>query len=368
MKIKKYLLILFILLIISFSGILFVFLNQNKSISTLDQIKEKITENTDNSKPLLNPSALNWEEISSFALWEGRDSQAVVVYKNKIWLMGGVNGATRIISPGNVDYGNAPHFNDVWSSEDGTSWRLISNKAPWGKRRSMQVVDFKGKMFLMGGWGPEIGAKNDVWSSEDGVSWKKETSSASWEKREGHQVVVYKNKIWLTGGVNYSNHKIFNDVWSSEDGVNWKKETGSAPWTARWDHSIAGFNNKLWLVGGMDFEDIYNDVWSSEDGVSWVLVNKNHPFLSRQGFLLMDYKNKLWILGRLNTPQYGNGPNDVWYSEDGINWLKTKDDPRWTGREDFGAVVFKDKMWIIGGMDKDWKWKNDVWCSVSPDN
>ena len=147
MKIKKYLLILFILLIISFSGILFVFLNQNKSISTLDQIKEKITENTDNSKPLLNPSALNWEEISSFALWEGRDSQAVVVYKNKIWLMGGVNGATRIISPGNVDYGNAPHFNDVWSSEDGTSWRLISNKAPWGKRRSMQVVDFKGKMF-----------------------------------------------------------------------------------------------------------------------------------------------------------------------------------------------------------------------------
>src|SRR3989344_2514539 len=169
MKIIKYLLIiLFVLLIIFFLGILLIVYNQNKNISAREQI-----ENTRDFKPLLNPSSLNWEKMSSSAPWEGRDSQAVVVYKNKIWLMGGVNGSTRLISPGNVDYGNAPHFNDVWSSEDGVSWKLVLNKAPWGERRSMQVVNFKGKIFLMGGWGPEIGLKNDVWSSEDGVNWKK---------------------------------------------------------------------------------------------------------------------------------------------------------------------------------------------------
>ena len=355
-------LFLFFLTVIIIIGVIFLY--NYKKINN-----KEITEKTKEiliSEPVINPSTLIWEQITPSALFEGRDSQAVVVYKNKIWLMGGVNGSTRLIYPGNVDYGNAPHFNDVWSSEDGVNWQLVLNKAPWGKRRSMQAVNFKGKIFLMGGWGPEIGLKNDVWSSEDGIKWKLETSSARWESREGHQVAVYKNKIWLMGGVKYNSHKLFNDVWSSEDGVNWKKEADNAFWSPRWDHAIVGFNNKLWVIGGMDLKgNVYKDIWSSEDGANWFLVDDNPPFLSRQGFAMLDYQNKIWVIGRLNTSEYGNGTNDIWYSKDGVIWEKTKEDPLWTGREDFGAVIFKNKMWILGGMDKNWEWKNDVWRSKS---
>jgi len=116
----------------------------------------------------------------------------------------------------------------------------------------------------------------------------------------------------------------------------------------------------------MAFGDkIFNDVWSSEDGRNWSLVNNNPKFGLRQGLLATGYKNKLWVIGKLNIPMYGGGVNDIWFSEDGVIWQKTKKDPLWTGREDVGMIIFKDKIWIIGGMDSNWEWKNDVWCSTN---
>lgn len=280
--------------------------------------------------------------------------------------MGGVDANKRVISPGNVDYGNSPHLSDVWSSEDGKNWQLVLNKAPWGDRRSIQVVDFEGKMWLMGGWGPQIGYKNDVWSSEDGINWKLETASAAWPAREGHQLLVFQNKIWLIGGVKYTGHQFFTDVWYSDDGINWTEATKDTGWAPRWDFASEVFDNKLWTMGGMDFKgNIFKDIWSSTDGITWSLVNNNPPFASRQGGAIVDYENRLWVVSRLNIPLYGNGANDVWYSDDGINWQKTKQDPLWTGREDVGVVVFNDKIWVLGGMDKNWTWTNDVWYSTS---
>jgi len=316
-------------------------------------------------RPVFDPDSLNWEQTLSSAPWQERDSDAVLVYKDKIWLMGGLNANKQVISPGIVDYEKSPHFSDVWSSEDGLNWQLVSEKSPWGNRRSIQVVDFKGKMWLMGGWGPEVGYKNDVWSSEDGLNWKKEIDSAAWPAREGHSLLVFKDKLWLLGGVRYDKYQLFNDVWYSDDGVNWIEATNNAGWSARWDHGVAVFKDKLWLAGGMVFGGrMFNDVWSSEDGKNWSLANAKTDFQARQGHYVVDYKNKLWVVGRLDAATNG-GVNDVWYSDDGVNWQKTKNNPLWLGREDFGAIVFKDKVWILGGMDKNWTWRNDIWYSTS---
>ena len=314
-------------------------------------------------QPAFDPTSLNWEEAVSSAPWESRDSHAVVVYDNKIWLMGGLDANGHVISPGNVDYDNSKYFSDVWSSTDGVNWNLILDNAPWGKRRSIQLVNFEGKMWLMGGWGPEVGYKNDVWSSTDGVNWKLENASAAWPAREGHQLVVFQNKIWLIGGVRYDKRQLFNDVWSSSDGINWVEATYGAAWSPRWDHAVEVFNNKLWLIDGMVFGGkMFKDVWYSDDGANWVLANANPPFETRQGNFITDYKGSLWVIGRLDAAMNG-GVNDVWYSDDGIDWQKTKNNPLWLGREDFGAVVFKDKIWVIGGMDRNWEWTNDVWYS-----
>lgn len=317
---------------------------------------------------VFDPSSLNWEEMVSSAPWEKRDSQGVVVYNGKIWLMGGLDATGHVTSEGNVDYDNSKHFGDVWSSKDGTNWIKVADKSPWGNRRSIQPVDFNGKMWLMGGWGPEVGYKNDIWSSEDGVNWKLETASAAWPSREGYQLVVFQNKIWLIGGVRYDKHQLFNDVWYSPDGVNWTEATNNAGWSPRWDHSVGVFNNKFWLIGGMVFGGkMFKDVWYSVDGANWVLANANPPFETRQGGFVAGYKSKLWVIGRLDASING-GVNDIWYSEDGVEWQKTKNNPLWLGREDFGAVIFDDKIWVIGGMDRNWTWTNDVWRSTIKSN
>ena len=363
MKKPNLLIILSLVAVVTISGIIFG--NYKKGAPSKNNISTSTTEPS-RPNPAFDPASLDWQEAVVSAPWGERDSFGALVFKNKIWIMGGVDATKRVISPGNVDYGNAIHLSDVWSSEDGKNWRLIRDDAPWGKRRSMQVVEFNGKIWLMGGYGNDMGNKNDVWSSVDGVKWKLETSSAAWPTREGHQVVVFKNKIWLIGGVNYGRHQALNDVWYSSDGINWTEATENGGWTPRWDFASEVFHNKLWMIGGMDLDDnVFKDIWSSEDGFNWTLVNKNPPFTPREGFTALDYQNKLWVVSVLDIPKYGSSVNDVWYSSDGINWEKTKKDPLWNGKEDVGVVVFKDKIWVMGGMNKYWKWTNDIWYSTS---
>lgn len=327
-------------------------------------VSQDAATQTPELEPEFNPYLLNWQQAVASAPWQARDSHAVLVYKNKIWLMGGLNANGHVLRPGFVEYEKAKHMSDVWASNDGLSWQQIAKTSPWGERRSMQVVDFNGKIWLMGGWGPKVGYKNDIWSSEDGVNWQKEVDSAAWPAREGHSLLVFNDKLWLIGGVRYEDNKLFNDVWYSSDAINWKEATVNAPWPARWDHSVCVFNDKLYLAGGMVFGGkMFRDIWSSLDGINWKLVNENPPFLARQGFFMAEYKEKLWISGRLDAALNG-GIDDVWYSSDAINWQKTKNNPLWLGREDFGAVVFEDKIWILGGMDRNWTWQNDIWYSI----
>jgi D-alanyl-D-alanine carboxypeptidase len=70
----------------------------------------------------------------------------------------------------------------------------------------------------------------------------------------------------------------------------------------------------------------------------------------------------MYTLGRLNDDTT-TGQNDIWYTRDGSTWQKTNEDPPWLGREDHGALVYKDRLWVLSGMDVNWHWNNDVWRS-----
>jgi len=341
--------------------------------------------------------SLRWEQSSSSTIpWGARDSHALAVFKDALWLMGGLDGnglVTRDKFGEHVEYWRAPHFDDVWMSTDGYNWKLITDNAPWGKRRSAQAVEFKGKLWLMGGWGPEIGYHSDVWSSEDGVRWEEATAKAEWPAREGHSLAVWQDKLWLIGGVRYDLRTTFSDVWSSADGSNWERVTDNAPWLSRWDHAAVAFQNRLYLTAGMDLRgNTFHDVWVSDDGARWELITNNPPWRERQGHVLLDYRGALWMVGRLNDADSGNGParqqptprlqtpgasatggqaqalaggpNDIWFTKDGVAWEKTDADPPWLGREDHGAVVWRDKIWVTGGMDSKWQWGSDVWYST----
>lgn len=304
----------------------------------------------------------NWVLETDSAAWQSRDSQGEVVYKDHIWVFGGWFSSQK------------PAPRDVWKSSNGKDWELVTPEAPWIHSDLPMSVVYKGKMWMMGGWYngrlEGHGAGNEVWSSVDGKNWKQATKQAAWPARAGGAIVTFKGKMWVLGGTgNYFFSKgteaLMNDVWYSSDGKEWKLATANAGWSPRAFHQAIVFNNKIYVMGGGNYMPSYmgtNDVWSSEDGIHWKQETAAAPWHDRIWFSSVVYRNRMWIMGGWSFP-YKNW-SDVWYSKDGKTWEQLESDVVWRERHELSAYVFKDKIWVAGGMVP--PLTNNVWSLYLP--
>lgn len=306
--------------------------------------------------------AADWTLETSNAAWQARDSQGELVYKNQLWIFGGWFNSQE-----------APP-RDVWSSADGKTWEMHTNSAPWIHSDLSMSITFKNKMFMMGGWynGRLKGhsASNMVWSSKNGIDWKQETAQASWSPRIASAIVEFKGKIWLLGGTeNYyfgDKNSLKNDVWYSANGRDWKLATSDAGWSPRAYHQAAVLNGKIYVFGGGNYVPEYhanNDVWSSEDGIHWTKLSDSAPWQERLWFSSVVYRDRIWVMGGWSNNPYKNH-SDVWSSKDGITWEEFKSEHVWKERHEQSAFVFQDKIWIAGGMTP--PLVNDVWSLKLP--
>ena len=66
-------------------------------------------------------------------------------------------------------------LNDVWSSEDATTWTSLTSKAAWAGRKNFGMIVYNKKIWVLGGLMAGLGGKqvpsNSIWSSSDGVEW-----------------------------------------------------------------------------------------------------------------------------------------------------------------------------------------------------
>jgi len=186
-----------------------------------------------------------WDTISEKSNLPPRFFYHPFVFNEKIWIIGGEdkNG----------------QFADIWNSKDGVHWDKQKDNAAFGKRSNSQVVELKGKLYLL---------NNDVWSSVDGLNWKLETGEiVKSEQVFGYSALVYDDQIWLLGC--NRNGKFTSQVFVSSDGKNW---TGKdAPWSPRGGIASAIFKGKIYMSGGKygglpnQPEFIYsNDLWTME--------------------------------------------------------------------------------------------------------
>jgi len=357
----KILVILVIILIALLGANWFLFI-QNKERAQIIGPEKEVNNKTEQivQPPLLSeninekvfqPNNLVWQSITTEANWSRRDAHTAVVFKDRMWVLGGVGG----------DY---PAYNetknDVWASNDGKNWTLTKDNAPWRARRGHTSVVFQDKIWIMGGATGEEIFLNDVWASADGIEWERITRDAGWAPRKGFSAVVFNNKIWIMSGA--STRGVKNDVWYSEDGKTWNLAIENAAWSNRYDIDIEIFNNKLWLSGGIYTDGRWvgkRDVWVSSDGIVWELVNQQAPWLGRHGHCLVSFKDHLWIIGGWSGRS--KGYNDTWFSKDGITWEKTTSLGPWQRREDHACLVFQNQIFLMGGMPMDGIRENDVW-------
>jgi len=227
--------------------------------------------------------------------------------------------------------------------------------APFGGKLDHTTVVFDNKLWVIGGSDGFLSYKNDVWYSENGSTWKKATSNAAFSERYRHTTVVFNDKLWVIGGWDGDNK---NDVWNSEDGVTWTQATANAGFSKRNHHTTVVFDNKLWVIGGITDGIIggrENDVWYSTDGSNWVQATENAAFTKRSGHTTVVFNNRLWLIGGFD----GGPENDVWFSADGDTWTQAAKNAAFTERNDHTTAVFNNKIWVIAGFDG--LIRRDVW-------
>ena len=304
----------------------------------------------------------NWVKSTADAGWRARDSSGEIVFKDQLWILGGW-----------FDSFQSPP-RDVWSSRDGANWSLVQNEAPWKYSDLPMTIAFKDRMWVMGGWTngrlAGHGATSEVWSSTDGVTWDLATN-ATWSPRIAAGVVEFQGRMWILGGTeNYyfgDEKSLKNDVWSSADGKSWRLETAAAEWSPRAYHQAVVFEGKIYVMGGGNYVPEYhalNDVWSSRDGKTWERVTADADWSPRLWFSSVVYRDRIWVLGGWsNHPSRNWG--DVWYSQNGHDWESLKSDVIWTERHEHSTYVFKDRIWVAGGHAQ--PLSSEVWSLELPE-
>jgi len=254
---------------------------------------------------------VDWEQVKPNDAngWSERNGHAAAILSDRIWVVGGWGDSSATVQ------------DDVWYSSDGHTWTVATTAATGTARQLHACVAFDNKLWIIGG-NDGASDLNDVWYSADGVTWTQATASAAWAPRHGHSAIVFGGEIWVMGG-NLSETMTANDVWHSADGIAWTQATASASWAARWEHSAVVHDGKMWVMGGAtgtDYSGRLNDVWSSSDGINWTQATASATWSARSQANSVVINGKMWLLGGAGTA--GDG-DDVWYSSDGITWTRT---------------------------------------------
>src|SRR6516225_4106150 len=166
-------------------------------------------------------------------------------------------------------------LNDIHSSQKVPEyeWIQVTPKASFAPRDGAGALVFKDRMWLLGGWNPSDKkhfpriCNNEVWSSGDGIRWTLEKRNSfldctfdaekDWEGRHTAGYVVYKDRMWIVGGDVNQGHYHF-DVWNSSDGKAWTlvNKGNPVPWGPRALHYTVAFKDKIWVIGGQTIPGI----------------------------------------------------------------------------------------------------------------
>jgi Kelch motif len=136
-----------------------------------------------------------------------------VYFKDHIWLVGGSQ-----IDPDNTS-------NIVWRLDPKKKvWQKVG-AALWPSRMGHAVLVFQNKIWVMGGRDPSGNALNDVWACDgESGNWTRVSQETLWEPRCLCYPTVWNKEIWLYGGASAPfSSKLFKDLWSSADGKKWEQ-------------------------------------------------------------------------------------------------------------------------------------------------
>ncbi len=214
------------------------------------------------------------------------------------------------------------------------------------------------------------------WLQRNGVTSPAAVVSASkFQPRVSAAAVSFDGRLWVIGGTTdaFSTSGMKNDVWSSTDGESWTHVTANAGFSRRADFALAVFNGRMWVIGGIGViggGSVYlQDIWSSEDGINWTLEVADPAFGPGRDYLAVTFNGRLWLYGGFADSHTGV-PQGIWSSSNGVDWDFEAVAP-WNVNFDLTVTQLNDRLYAVGGVSpyKVWSSADGVnWTIVRDGN
>jgi hypothetical protein len=159
----------------------------------------------------------NWEKEHDNAPFGERFGFDVTEFNGELWLTGG-----HVTSP-------YVEKQDIWKSSDGKNWQEVLSEALWEVRHGHETLVYDDKLWLIGGfdeYADDSLKPNflEVWNTEDGITWQLITDQAEFQTVFDDSVVVFNDQLTLVQSLIFSDEKGYfgqNNIWNSKDGKHW---------------------------------------------------------------------------------------------------------------------------------------------------
>ncbi|WP_273567989.1 hypothetical protein [Maribacter halichondriae] len=289
------------------------------------------------------------------------ESRATVNFQGQIWTLA-LNTAKAS--------GNSAGTAEIWSSNEGQKWKLRKTN-PFSGRKYASLVVHNNRLWMIGGVNGADQYLRDIWSSANGIDWVTESFVAPFTlgNRVGGRVTTFRNKLFVVKR-SYPNTEV--TVYSSKDGRRWDLDTADALGTIGsfdvHDFEAIVFNNTLNIIaiinGGRERKMIFRTTngsdWHNLQFESRPIVPTRYAHQDRlrgtEGGSVTEYKGLVWHIG--GTQSHYDILNRIWYSSDMQTW--TEYSPKGKSGStihkikaphlvNHTALPFDDRLLIFGG-------------------
>jgi len=138
--------------------------------------------------------------------------------------------------------------------------------------------------------------------------------------------------------------------WRSKDGKTWTKTNLPESGLNSAYQKYVQFNGAVYSLGAMsgNYENftINTKILRTTDGKNWETLAEKSNLPNRIFYGATVFNDKIWLIGGFDGKKYHN---DVWNSADGVNWTQVAAKTSFSERNISKIIVFKNKIWLIGG-------------------
>lgn len=288
-------------------------------------------------------------------------TQRVVALKE---VQGGVQ--TRFSGGGVYGSSTGTHLGGGGATVSLPYWEDVSSYSAFGRRDSARGIEYEGRYWLSSGFYGGPYNYYDLWYSDDALTWTSTGVSAGpfTEAPADATYPPYSPLVKSDDGL----YAVGASVWRSPDGLTWSLISSQGP--ARATEDTFAFHHAGQFVF---LHTQYGQVYSSTNGIEWSAPILIPGFQGRCGALVTSAQGRLWMMGG-GACSYGAVYDDIWSSEDGVEWTQVLDDAtgqpkklEWPGRMwPCVSVSPTGVMWMFGGFvlnNGSGQNLNDLWYS-----